>query len=728
MRKTAFFLTLIFIISLWLPVLTVSGEEGFSLAAENKLFILRYSAGGDIELQSKTDGTVWYSSPPEAMEDETVKGAIRMALGSQLVVGFSDDRGKYSSVTSMASCVNKGYLKTTKIDDGVEFLYDFKGKTEGFSVPVRITLEKDYLKAEIIASKIKETGTNRVMTVALLPFFGAGSKSDNGYSLIPDGSGALINFNNGKTGVAQYRESVYGRDPALTTVYKRTVKQTIALPVFGIKKNDSAFLSVITKGDFSATIISNVAGSKESPLYNQTYAVFDYRSADNVNFLEASFTSKDVTFIAKQKTSCDTFEVRYYPLSGDKDYNEMANRYRTFLMEEKGLDTAVPTQKLPFYLDLTGAFKKDATFLGFPATKTVPLTKYSEAADILKALQNKGIDNIACRYTGWMKGGLNSKIQTSLKYEGKLGGKKGFTQLMNYTNENDILLFPEAEFQSIFGTGNGYHTTFDTVKTIGDIPAVQNTTKLNLLSNDVAAEKWFLLKPAKMTQALTKYIRAFSQAGYKNISAATLGSQSYSDFNKKSFTVRDENGEQIVKALKTLNKNTEQLMLNGANAYALPYSTHIVNAPLFSSRFDVADAEIPFYQMVIHSLKSYSGSPANMEGDPRTALLKAVQTGASLHFSWFAADTSTILKTERDNLYASGYKDWLNDAAAEYKELNSAIGSLSENKIEKFIIHSEYLTETVYQGGARVLVNFSETDEKIDGVKVTARNFAVIRP
>lgn len=32
----------------------------------------------------------------------------------------------------------------------------------------------------------------------LLPFFGAASKSDKGYIVVPDGCGAVINFNNKK--------------------------------------------------------------------------------------------------------------------------------------------------------------------------------------------------------------------------------------------------------------------------------------------------------------------------------------------------------------------------------------------------------------------------------------------------------------------------------------------------------------------------------------------------
>lgn len=62
--------------------------------------------------------------------------------------------------------------------------------------------------------------------------------------------------------------------------------------------------------------------------------------------------------------------------------------------------------------------------------------------------------------------------------------------------------------------------------------------------------------------------------------------------------------------MEMLEKGYEQLdsslgngiLADSANAYALPYVSHITNVPLSSSHFDVFDEDIPFYQLVMHGV------------------------------------------------------------------------------------------------------------------------------
>lgn len=47
----------------------------------------------------------------------------------------------------------------------------------------------------------------------LLPYFGAAGAGEQGYMLVPGGSGALIELNNGKTNLEPYEtELLYGED------------------------------------------------------------------------------------------------------------------------------------------------------------------------------------------------------------------------------------------------------------------------------------------------------------------------------------------------------------------------------------------------------------------------------------------------------------------------------------------------------------------------------------
>ena len=54
--------------------------------------------------------------------------------------------------------------------------------------------------------------------------------------------------------------------------------------------------------------------------------------------------------------------------------------------------------------------------------------------------------------------------------------------------------------------------------------------------------------------------------------------------------------------------------------------------PLQSSGFDVFDEDIPFYQMVMHGVKSYGTSAVNASATPEETVLLAIASGSSLHF------------------------------------------------------------------------------------------------
>ncbi|HBG00053.1 MAG TPA: hypothetical protein DDW87_00560, partial [Firmicutes bacterium] len=67
----------------------------------------------------------------------------------------------------------------------------------------------------LVYDQTRELVTYPLTSVALLRFFGAADTTEEGYIFVPDGSGALINLNNGKTNQTLYSEPVYGRDGAL---------------------------------------------------------------------------------------------------------------------------------------------------------------------------------------------------------------------------------------------------------------------------------------------------------------------------------------------------------------------------------------------------------------------------------------------------------------------------------------------------------------------------------
>ena len=125
----------------------------------------------------------------------------------------------------------------------------------------------------MVYDQTRELVTYPLTSVALLRFFGAADSTEEGYIFVPDGSGALIYLNNGKTNQTLYSEPVYGRDGALPTGERLPYeKKTNHLPVFGMKRGNQAFLAVIEEGEALAQIRADIA--RPASRYNVAYVAF----------------------------------------------------------------------------------------------------------------------------------------------------------------------------------------------------------------------------------------------------------------------------------------------------------------------------------------------------------------------------------------------------------------------------------------------------------------------
>lgn len=77
---------------------------------------------------------------------------------------------------------------------------------------------------------------------------GAAKNDEEGYMVVPNGSGSLIYFNNGKTTAASYSQYIYDIDPVAAS-YTTTENITgVKLPLFGICRTDRTLLVTVEDG------------------------------------------------------------------------------------------------------------------------------------------------------------------------------------------------------------------------------------------------------------------------------------------------------------------------------------------------------------------------------------------------------------------------------------------------------------------------------------------------
>ena len=123
-------------------------------------------------------------------------------------------------------------------------------------------------------------------------------------------------------------------------------------------------------------------------------------------------------------------------------------------------------------------------------------------------------------------------------------------------------------------------------------------------------------------------------------------------------------------------------MVDGGNAYTLPYVDHIIDIPTESSNILKAAASIPFTAIVLHGYVNYTGGAVNMEGDVQYAILKNIENGASLYFTLCYQNTSALKESDEYNKYYSvSYDIWKDDMIEYYQTVNEALGDLQTSKI-----------------------------------------------
>ena len=682
---------------------------------------------GHIALKNKRSGTFWYSVPNDFLNDRITSGEKRIDIFSELVVGYlekSDENGAVDTfmVNSHIDCVRNGTVKVKKQQSGIRVEYTFLSINTVISVEYSLTDEGFY--ASIPLEEIKNDDDFILVNIALLPYFGAGNSMDNGYLFIPDGCGALVNFNNQVDTVSGYKAYVYGEELSKDTDSKNTETKTVRMPVYGIQKNGEALFAIITEGDAMSSI--NARNGNADMGYNSVWSQAELAILSRTMLYEDSWQNR--TTISKAATSernVNRYTVRYTCLNGENaGYMGMAEIYRKYLIDEKGLK-ASESKGGALALSLYGAADKQAYFIGIPYTKTLTLTSFKEARKILETLKKKGVDKTAVQYLGVFGTVLNRKLPQSATPLSKLGGKKGLDALSKYINENDGELYPEIDFVRFRKSGNGYSKNNDASKNAFGYTAKQYEYLRSIYVRNDSLDEYLLLSPKKLTGLADKLLKKYSSLDMTGASMSAEGQLCYSDFDEKNGIYRSDIAEIYEGIFKKYRDSGIKLAFSDANAYTFPYADRIYNAPSASGSYYMFDKDVPFYQIVLHGLLHLTTEPITSANDRETALLFAAETGSEVLFNGMSEDASVLSGTRYDYLYSTTFDLWCDTAVKMYERLKPLYEKTSNSTI---IGHTETgdLTVTVYENGTQVFVNYGSYPTEYNGVSVPSRDFMVV--
>ncbi len=610
-------------------------------------------------------------------------------------------------------------------DSGIEGIVPMS-----FVVALEYRLSGDSLVVNLPTSLIKENGGSKISNIQLLRYFGAAGTDENGYMLVPNGSGSLIYFNNGKTNVQDYAQYIYGIDPLASENVVVENALTARLPVFGIQRENSGIFVSIENGESLALLTASISGKLNS--YNYIYSQYSLRNTSKLSMFGSTGSEADLP-IAEDEIYDVDIQMRYSFLTDDEDgYSGMANYFRDRLLQEGTLELLEESSSIPMYLDIIGGVKRYDYFLGIQYLKTEAMTTFDQAAEIADTFNDASVSNLVMNYQGWFNGGYYHDVPDKITGLSKLGGKKEFEELSSLLESTGGKLYADVAFEKVTYISKRYNYLRETARyyaggRIASFGQVNPATLTNLSSLFYIETLYDLLSPKFLPRYVSDFAKEIENYDITGISLRDLGDTLYSDKKRTEFIDREYAKQIVLDQLDTLQETGKQLLFNDCNFYGLSYADDLINVATSANTYYSIDEEIPFYEMVMHGCINYCGTSINLSDtfDQDDIVLHLIEYGASPHFTFTYADSSELKYTGLNRYYSTSYQTWMEDAVAIYSKANEVLTKVAGCTITEHEILAEGVKKITYSNGYVFYINTTENPVTIDQMTIEANSYVV---
>lgn len=591
-----------------------------------------------------------------------------------------------------------------------------------FNASIIYRLEGDDLVVEVPYDEIRYFPDFPITYLAVLPAFGATSTADQGYMIVPDGGGAIINYNNGKIAQNNYYANMYGWDWG--SERRQAVNETrCTFPLYAMTDGDDSFLCILEGNSSYAGILADISGRANINSYNTCYARYTVLHSDQY---DVSAKSNNRVYIYEEQVSGGNIVQRYRFLNTN-NYAEMASSYGDYLANRYPSLTPNENPDLPVSVEVLGAIDKMLQQAGLPQQVEVPMTTFDQGAEMMDSLLESGIRNLKLIYTGWANGGLQQQVLTGVHTVNALGGENGLRQIIAKAKDKGVDLYLDGAVEFAYDSD-----FFDGFIAFRDAAKYTTRDRIELYPYSTiwyTPMKWrdasYLVKPSYMQMCAKNLLNKLDELGVEGVMFRDVGSILSADYNPKDFVSREESKQIQLGIMADAEAKDLKVATKLGMDYALTNADLVTEMDLMGGAYSIIDVSVPFYQIALHGRLEYTGSPINLAGDYRTQLLKAAEYGAGLNFSLMAEKAQVLQNSFYSGYFASSYGEWGDLAIQLANEYQSAMSGLGNQKIVGHERIAEKVAVTRYENGTSVYVNYGDAPYSADGVTVPARSYTV---
>lgn len=693
----------------------VSDIDYDSVMQTDELELMISTDNKSVAVKDRRTGYIWESNLNEERLTRKANELWSGYINSLFIFRYSRvDNLKGDIITG---CSVKDVTGITRVptEDGVRL--DFKLGALKIEISIEFSIKDNKLNVLIPEERIVDGEINYLISLDLMPFFGASADTDEGFYLYPNGPGEIYRFKDialRRNALKEYTIPYYSEHTVnveqIWGNYNMNTDIKAMVPAYGVDIGSSSFVGIIDQGEAYAAL--HIVPGGVSVTVNRIFNTFVYRKSYGIFGSSIAIGGGSKVFplailIDKDKYPGDR-EMSYVFMDNEEfEYSAMANATKEHFVDKGRIPSGkLGGDTLPVFIDILGGIRQKRLFFYF----FKKLTTFEQAGKIVKDLTSGGVDDLVISLKGWSRKGL---LTAPYNYPAslRLGGKGGIKELAGICADSDVELLLDVNFIDIADRNGGYSLASDAARDPNNY--LYSGNGRYLMAPDSVVKK---------INGLYKYLRS---TGISGITHQRLGRLVYSDHSKKHTSLTADTIEKWMSVIKSSKEEFGSAAVSGGNIYAAADAAFLMDIPDKSVAVLFGDETVPFYQMIIHGSLYYTGTQINLFYDSVGQKLKMIEYGYIPYYELTYVSSKELNNTPYNVLFSSRYEDWRENIISLSKELNENLGSTYGDHmlVHRKITEGVYCVE--YSLGTKVYVNYNKNTWTDGEITIEGENYLV---
>jgi len=683
-----------------------------------------------IEAAQTMEEKIKAAEPREVRLNATYVGLAN----SLLTVEFYDTSFNMSMVSSAARRGASSQL--VKITDD-HWRLDAQFIDMELTIRLHIHLSDRGINYRVYDHEIEGAGADRMASIIITPFMGAaggvrqyynfetgeyGPEIPNpmtpGYAFVPDGSGALIRYNDNTVSINRYIGKVYGDNPAESMFYYDNTayavrKKEPLMPVFGVAmgNNQQGFVAWADDGGEQMEII--MSPKENTTNYNFIYPRFVYNRQ-----MHQVYNRKGEGYfrLYPDRLHYD-ISLEYQFLEGeDADYVGMALAYRNHLIKNGTLISGKvrPDGIVPLRADFIMSDVKKS-IIGYTNVVT---TTAKDAGEIVRDMLNNGIASINGGLLGFQDGGITTGKPWALNFTRSIGTKKDFRDLFEETTALGVDLSLAQDYLTInriqmnLPRNQAYHRNRWGIRAMDNYDWFLPVQEISYARPQRSAE-WFTLQ-AKEAAAI----------GAPSVTADGITNRLVSHWGRNDAISTSE----TIDLYETTFANSP-LPINAKtpNQYLWKYTDRFLQTPVFPTQYILQTDTVPFLQIVLHGTMEMYAPYSNFSFYTQRDILRMIDYNVYPSFALTQEPAHLLSSTNSLKFFSTEYDVYRDIIKHVYTEVSAALSQVKGREWLDRTVLEEGIILNEYSAGFKILINYTNNIFEYDGVTVNAQSAACFR-